>query len=306
MFFHILLFISGFLLFFQGLYMFRSNLRLMSNDRLSRVLSKTTTTPWKGAIFGTFITALFQSSSAVMVVTIGLVDAGLLTFPQVIGIILGTNVGTCITVQMLAFNFNDLSMPFIFVGVLMFCLGKRNLAAVFSGFGLIFLGLSLITNASAPLLHSNWFKSLVSWGENEPLKGIVAGAIATAVIQHSSIVIGVIIALSRHNTIPLTAAVPLVLGSNLGTCFTGILVSIGASRSAQQVAVAHVMLNLLGIVGFTSFLDLFISFVSQTAVTPAMQIANAHTLFNLLSSLIVLPFAGPFSNLVRLILPERP
>ncbi len=302
---HILLFIAGFLLFFFGLNLFRKYLKLISNERLSGILAKMTTTPLRGAVFGALVTAAVQSSSAVMVVTIGLIDAGLLRFPQAVGIILGTNVGTCVTVQLLGLDFSRFSIPCILWGLFLLFLGKRNAGAALSGFGCIFLGITLITYTSSPLIYSTYFQAIISTATERPLGGILIGAVSTAIIQYSSVVIGVIIALSQHNSIPLSAAVPLVLGSNLGTCFTGVLASIGGSRGAQQAAAAHILLNVLGIAACIPILDGFVEFVSLTTQDSALQIANSHTLFNLLSSLLILPFAKPFAGLVTAIIPDK-
>lgn len=302
---HILLFILGFLLFFLGLNIFRSNLALIPHERMAAALSRLTTTPLRGALLGTAVTAAVQSSSAVTVITIGLVDAGLIGFPQAVGIILGTNVGTCVTVQLLGLNLQNFALPCLALGALLFLLGKKSIGAAVSGFGCTFFGLSLITYASTPIVYSDTFLQAVTAAKENPLTGVIVGTVSTAIIQYSSIVMGVLIALSRHDTISLTAAIPLILGINLGTCMTGLLASIGSSRGAQQVALSHILLNLLGIAAALPLIDPFASMVSYTASSPGMQIANAHTIFNVLSSLIVLPFARQFTLLVKFILSDK-
>lgn len=304
--FHIMLFILGFLLFFSGLILFRRKLAFISSERLAKVLSRMTTTPLRGAMFGALITAAVQSSSAVTVMTIVLVDAGVLAFPQAVGIILGTNVGTCVTVQLLGLNLQNLIIPCILVGSLMFALGKKHYGEALIGFACTFLGLSLITYASSPLVYSPAFFSAVSAAKENPLPAILLGTVSTAVIQYSSVVMGVLIALSKHHTIGIETAVPLILGINLGTCFTGLLAGFGSKRSAQQVALAHILLNLLGILAVLPFLEGFVALVRFSASSPAIQIANAHSIFNILSSLAVLPFAGVFTNLVKTLLPDKP
>ena len=302
---HILLFIFGFLLFFFGLNTFRRNLSLLSPKQLSLLLGHMTTTPLRGAIFGTIITAAVQSSSVVTVMTIGFVDAGIMAFPQAVGIILGTNVGTCVTVQLLGLNLGNITVPCIIAGVILILFGKRHWGASMLGFGLMFMGLSLITYASSPLAYSSAFFHAVTWVRHRPLAGIALGTIITTVIQYSSVVMGVLIALSKNNIIDLYTAMPIILGINLGTCFTGILASLGSKRSAQQVAMAHVLLNLLGLLLALPFLELFAQLVNKTTSSPGMQIANAHTIYNLLTSLLVLPFAKAFTGLVKAILPDK-
>jgi len=302
---HILLFVVGFLLFFSGLYLFRSFLRLASSTRLSLFLAKFTTTPLKGALLGTIITALVQSSSAVMVLTIGLADAGLLTFSQTIGIVLGTNVGTCITVQLFALNLYELSPFFILGGTVLFFLGRKNAGALFTGFGLAFLGLFLIALATSPLVYSPAFAKAIAGLQNRPAAGILFGVVSTAIIQYSSAVIGVLIALSQNDIIPLNTAIPIVLGSNLGTCVTGLLASIGGTSSARQVAAAHLLLNFLGIIAWFPLLGPYAGLISLTSHSTALQIANAHTVFNVVTSFIALPLAKPFANLVKTIVPDK-
>lgn len=303
--FHILLFVPGFLLFFFGLDIFRRNLACLSPKGLADILGRMTTTPWRGAVFGAVITAAVQSSSAVTVMTIGLVDAGVLTFPQAVGIILGTNVGTCVTVQLLSLNLQSLMLPCLGLGLLLILLKKRQAGAALAGFGCIFIGLSLITQAASPLAYSPGFLQAVVSVQEHPWAGIALGTLSTAVIQYSSVVMGVLISLSKHNLIGLSASVPLILGINLGTCFTGVLAGIGATRSGQQVAAAHILLNLLGIILVLPALDLFVNLIDFTAAAASMEIANAHTIFNLLSSMAVLPFAEKFARLVKVILPDK-
>ncbi|HHX94593.1 MAG TPA: Na/Pi cotransporter family protein [Clostridia bacterium] len=303
--FHILLFLLGFLLFFFGLSVFRSNLAAIPHERLSKYLRQMTTTPLRGTIFGAVFTAAVQSSSAITLITIGLVDAGMLRFPQAVGIILGTNVGTCVTVQLLGLNLQNFALPCLAAGIILLFLGKKNTGAVLSGFGCAFIGLSLITRASSPIVYSDFFLQAVAAAEEQPIAGVMAGAVSTAIIQYSSIVMGILIALSQHETIGLKAAIPLILGLNLGTCVTAILGSIGSSRGAQQVAVSHLLLNFLGIIAALPLMDPFADLVSRTADSPGLQIANAHTIFNVLSSLAVLPFASQFTVLVKLICPDK-
>jgi len=302
---HILLFIFGFLLFFFGLAAFRRNIAVLPKERLSYHLGRMTTTPLRGAVFGTILTAAVQSSSVVTVMTIGFVDAKILSLPQAVGIILGTNVGTCVTVQLLSLNLENITLPCILAGSILVLSRKRHAGAALSGFGSMFMGLSFITHASSPLAYSITFFRAVSWVQHRPLAAIIVGTVVTAIIQYSSVVIGVLIALSRNDFIGLNSSIPLILGINLGTCFTGVLASIGSSRAAKQVALAHVMLNLLGILFFFPFLDMFVQLIEKTVQSPEAQIANAHTIFNLVTSLLVLPFTKSFTKMIEAIIPDK-
>jgi len=293
---HIWMFIFGFLLFFLGLRIFKRSLRIIPHDFLARALEELTTTPLRGTIVATLITAVIQSSSAVMVITVGFVDAGILTFSRAIGIVLGTNIGTCITAQIISSELTSLALPLLFWGSIFF-LWKKNLGKLLIGLGIVFEGLHLITYSSSPLTHSQFFWNTMALTEKRPIMGVLIGTIAAAIIQSSSVIVGLSVALSQNNLLSFNAAVPLIMGSNLGTCFTALLASIGSTKVAKKVAFAHVLLNLLGIVIFFPLLNPFSNIVKATSESLPRQIANAHTLFNVLSTLLILPFASPFAKL---------
>jgi len=296
----ILFFILGFLLFFIGLSIFKRNLCAVPQNLLIKAVKDFTLTPLRGTAAFTIITAVIQSSSVVTAVTVSMVDAGILEFKRSIGIILGTNIGTCMTAQILSLNLYHLAIPIFTAGILSFFISK-NLGYFLMGLGAVFEGLYLIGVGSEPLIHSPIFYKMIEAAETKPTAGIIMGTAATALAQSSSAVIGIIIALSQRGIIDLNSAVALTLGSNLGTCATALLASIGGSEAAKKTAFAHILLNFLGILLILPFFKPFTALAQATSDSLPRQIANAHALFNIFSSLLILPFAYAYAEIVSFI-----
>lgn len=305
---NLLIFSAGLSALFFGMQLMRGGLEEIAQSRMRKALNFLTKTPIMGAITGLVLTILVQSSTAVTVITISLVNANIINFSNAVGIILGTNVGTSITAQLMSFNLEGLALPAIGFGAIITFLSKRPafkaMGQAIIGFGLVFLGMATMAHSMEPLkTNPNFIKFLTIMGKN-PIWGVLAGTIFTALIHSSSTTTGVVIALSFQGIIDLQSAISIVLGSNIGTCITAVLASIGGNRGAKQVAAAHVLLNILGVLVFLPILQPFTQLISYTDSQLPRQIANAHTIFNIISSIIVLPFSLPFAKLVKKIVPD--
>lgn len=307
--FYLLKFCAGVALLLFGMRFMREGLENAAKQRMRQALATLTKTPLIGFLTGTVMTALVQSSTAITVITIGFVNAGVINFSQAVGIVLGTNVGTCITAQMISFSLEDISLPAIGLGSLMMVWSGRPavryLGQSIVGFGVVFLGIGTMSDSLEPLKNSLTFIQLLGQVSTNTLLGVLAGTLFTALIHSSATTTGVVIALSRQGLIDLPTAIAIIFGSNIGTCITGVMAAIGTPPGARQVAAAHVLLNVIGVIIFLPFIGPFANLVGATASTLPRQIANAHTLFNAISSLAVLPFSRQFANLVRRIIPEH-
>ncbi len=304
----LLKFSAGVALLLFGMQFLKGGLENVARDRMRQALRTLTRTPLVGFLTGTLITAVVQSSTAVTVITIGFVNAGVINFNQAVGIILGTNVGTCITAQMISFKLEEFALPAIGLGALLMVLPRRKsfryLGQSIVGFGVVFLGIGTMSDSLEPLKHSQTFISLLGRVSSNALFGVLAGAVFTALIHSSATTAGVVMALSHQGLIDLTTAIAIILGSNIGTCITGVLAAIGTPAGAKQVAAAHVLLNVIGVAIILPFIHPFTALVETTAPALPRQIANAHTIFNVFSSVAILPFSGCFAALVRKIVPE--
>ena len=249
---------------------------------------------------------LIQSSSATTVMTVSFVDAGLMKLTQAIGVIMGANIGTTVTGQILAIRIKDYVYIFLLVGVLLsfFCKKPRwrHVGNGLIGFGLLFVGMQTMESAMAFLRDR---QDLFLAFSRSPLMGVAAGALLTLLVQSSSATVGLTIALGTQGLLPLDAAIPIVLGDNIGTCITAVLASIGTTRAAQQACTAHVLFNVIGVCIFLPLMPLYIGLIAATSQSIGHQIANAHTLFNVCNTLLFLPFVRPFAALIRFLLPDR-
>ncbi len=302
--------VGGMALLLYGMQLTGEGLQRAAGARLRQMLTHLTSNRVIAALTGAGVTALIQSSTATTVMLIGFVQAGLLTLHQAMGIILGADVGTTFTVQLLAFKIYDYAPLLVGLGFGVLFFAKRrlfkDLGQAILGFGLIFLGLKLMIDGMAPLAESALMAQvLASFGET-PILGVAAAGIFTAIVASSAATIGLAIALATHGLLPLGGAVPLVLGANIGTCVTALTASLGSTTEARRVAVAHVSFKLLGVVVVLPFLPGFIDLAQRTAVDLPRQIANAHTLFNVGISLLFLPFQGLAARIIIAAIPDRP
>jgi phosphate:Na+ symporter len=294
-------------LFIFGVHMMGEGLEKTAGKRLRRILELLTNSPFVGILVGVGITVLIQSSSATTVMVVSFVDAGLLSLGQAIGVIFGANIGTTITAQLVALNLNQLALPAIGIGFLLFFLAReprgKTLGEVILGFGLIFLGMNIMSASVEPLRDEPFFFHLMGTLSTHPVLGVVIGAMVTSIIQASSATIGMTIALAGQGIIDLTAAMGLVFGSNIGTTITALLACVGTSLNARRAALIHFLFNTLGAILFLPFISPFLTLVEATSSDLAHQIANAHTMFNIINTLLFLPFLQYMGRVVTTLLP---
>jgi len=299
--------IGGLGLFIYGIQEMGDGLQKIAGDRMRKVLEVLTTKPWRGAMVGAGVTALIQSSSATTVMLVGFVNAGLMNLQQAIGVIMGANIGTTITGQMVAFHIDKYALPAIGIGFAITFLSKRKLYKFFGqtllGFGILFLGISLMKDAVTPLKESKaLIDVLITFGQ-KPLLGVLVGMLFTAVIQSSSATMGLVIASATAGLLNINSAIPIVLGAEIGTCITAMLASIGTSIAARRSAMAHLMFNVLGTIIFLTILPFIIKAATFTSTNIARQIANAQTSLNIICTIIGLPLVGLFAKAVTFLVP---
>ncbi|MDX1683080.1 MAG: Na/Pi cotransporter family protein, partial [Phycisphaeraceae bacterium] len=313
--------LGGLAFFLYGLGQMTDGLKVVAGDTLRTILGKLTTNRFTGIFTGAAVTAVIQSSSVTTVLVVGFVSAGLMTLTQSVGVIMGANIGTTITAQIIAFKVTESAMFLVIIGFGMTLATRRrtirNLGTVILGLGMVFYGMNLMSSAASPLRTWDPFIRLMQGMEN-PALGILAAALFTALVQSSSATTGIVIVLASQGLISLEAGIALILGANVGTCVTALLATIGKPREAMQTAIVHVAFNLIGVclwVGLIGPLAGLAEMISplaadlegtarRAAETPR-QIANAHTIFNVANTLILVWFAGPLARLARRIAPDK-
>lgn len=301
--------IGGLALFLYGMRMMGDGLEHVAGSKLKSLLEKLTKNRVLGVLVGIFITALIQSSSATTVMTVGFVDAGLMSLSQAIGVIMGANVGTTITGQLIALKITDIAPLLAIVGVVMavFFKHKRvtNIGQVLAGLGILFMGMNAMSVAMEPLREVVWFQELIVSFKN-PVLGILAGALITAVIQSSSASIGILQAMAMQGVIGLDSAIFVLFGQNIGTCVTALIATAGAGKNARRTALVHLLFNVAGTVLFTVIVLCFPFVELVESITPGngvAQIANAHTIFNIVTMLIMLPLANKLALIATKLIP---
>jgi len=303
---------GGLALFLYGMEKMSTGMKKTAGDKLRLILAALTKNRVIALFVGAFVTMVIQSSSATTVMLVSFVQSGLMGFAQSLGVILGADIGTTVTAQLIAFKLTDYALLMIAVGFGMRMMGKtdriRNIGEIILGFGILFYGMKLMSDSMKPLRSHDGFLNLMEGLEN-PLSGILIGAVFTALIQSSSAFTGILIVLAQQDLITLEAGIPLILGANIGTCITAVLASIGTTRDAKRVALAHVIFKVAGVLLFIFWTEAFAEMIRALADIfgsgTARQIANAHTIFNVGLGLIFLPFTVVFANLVLKILPDK-
>ena len=307
----ILSLLGGLALFMYGMQMMSNNLEAVAGNRMKQILERLTANRFLGVLVGAGITALIQSSSATTVMTVGFVNSGLMTLKQAVWIIMGANVGTTITGQLIALDIGALAPLIAFVGVMLLIFVKskkvQHVRGIVSGIGVLFIGMGMMSDAMVPLRDNEAFIHLMTKFSN-PVIGILAGAVFTAIIQSSSASVGILQALAMGGVIGLHSAVFVLFGQNIGTCITALLASVGTNRNAKRTTMIHLMFNVIGTVLFVS-LCLVTPFtdwmIALTPDNPVAQIANVHTVFNLTTTLLLLPFGSLLVKLAVKLLPDR-
>ena len=304
--------LGGLGLFLYGMQMMSNGLEAAAGNRMKKILERLTSNRFLGVLVGAGITAAIQSSSATTVMVVGFVNSGMMTLSQAVWIIMGANIGTTITGQLIALDIGALAPLFAFIGVALIVFIKKqrvhHYGKIIAGLGILFIGMDMMSSSMMPLRESEAFINLMTKFSN-PVLGILAGTIFTAVIQSSSASVGILQALAGSGVIGLSQAVYVLFGQNIGTCITAVLASIGTSRSAKRTTIIHLMFNIIGTTIFTiiCILTPFASFVE--GLTPgnvSQQIANMHTIFNITTTILLLPFGNYLAKLATKILPDLP
>ena len=306
----VLALLGGLALFLYGMQMMSTGLEAAAGNRMKSILEKLTSNRVKGVLVGAAITAVIQSSSATTVMVVGFVNSGLMTLKQAVWVIMGANIGTTITGQLIALDIGAIAPLFAIAGVgaIMFIKSEKvhHISSIFAGLGILFMGMDMMGAAMSPLKESEAFISLMTKFDN-PLLGILVGALFTAVIQSSSASVGILQALASTGMIPLSSAVFVLFGQNIGTCITAVLASIGMKVNAKRTTVIHLLFNIIGTVLFTviCLVTPYVTWIeAMTPGDPVAQIANAHTVFNIVTTLLLLPFGTHMANIAVRILPD--
>ena len=304
--------LGGLALFLYGMQMMSSGLEAAAGSKMKLILERLTANRFLGVLVGAGITAVIQSSSATTVMVVGFVNSGMMTLNQAVWIIMGANIGTTITGQLIALDVGALAPLFAFIGVAMVVFVKmpraHHIGQIMAGLGVLFIGMEMMSSSMMPLRDSQAFVDLMTRFSN-PLLGIAVGALFTALIQSSSASVGILHALATSGAISFSSSVFILFGQNIGTCITAVLASIGTSRSAKRATIIHLMFNIIGTVLFTILCILFPLadlVASFTPDAPAAQIANMHTTFNIVTTLLLLPLGNQLASLAVRILPEQP
>jgi len=304
--------LGGLALFLYGMDKMSEGMKKTAGNQMRNILAALTKNRVIALLVGAFVTMVIQSSSATTVMLVSFVQAGLMSFSQTLGVILGADIGTTVTAQLIAFKLTDYALLMISVGFGLRMCSKseniKNIGEVILGFGILFFGMKLMSDTMKPLRDYPDFINLLKGLEN-PMLGLLVGAAFTALIQSSSAFTGILIVLAQQNLITLEAGIPMIFGANLGTCITAALATIGTSREAKRVALAHIFFKLAGVALFffwiPQFADLIQFLAEKFQSGAARQIANAHTIFNVGLALLFLPCTSFFGDLILRILPDK-
>ena len=289
---------GGLGLFLFGMKLMGDGLEMAAGSKLRGMIERLTKNKYMGALVGLVVTAVIQSSSATTVMVVGFVNAGLMNLAQAVGVIMGANIGTTVTGVMIAINLTAIAPIAVLIGVVMISFIKRNsvkhIGQIIAGFGILFMGMKMMSTAMEPLSESEVFTSLMTSFSN-PLLGVLVGLVFTAIIQSSSASVGVLQALGAAGAITLPSAIYVIYGQNIGTCVTALISSVGTSKTARRTAVVHLMFNVFGAILFIviSMLFPFAELVQRIAPGSVMaQISIVHVIFNIVCTAIMLPLSS--------------
>ncbi|MBX5436455.1 MAG: Na/Pi cotransporter family protein [Alicyclobacillaceae bacterium] len=284
----------------------RQGLEGMAAGPLQAVVARFVLTPGRGIATGVAATALVQSSAAVTAICVGMVAGGSMTFRQALGVVLGANVGSTATPQLLSLDLTVAALPCLAAGCACYLSGRprlRHPGMALTGFAALFLALRCLTLSLAPLAHAPWFAHSLQQAAATPLRAAFAGCFASALVQSSTATTAFAMALASQGLVPVAGAIAIVLGANVGTCLTSVIAALGQPRAAGQVALAHVLLNVAGVALVLPVIGPFSHAMAWLSPNPAQQVANAHTVFNLVSTLAVWPWIRPYARLIERLWP---
>ena len=303
--------LGGLALFLYGMQMMSTGLESAAGNKMKVILEKLTANRFVGVLVGALITAIIQSSSATTVMVVGFVNSGMMTLNQAVWIIMGANIGTTITGQLIALDVGELAPLMAFIGVAAVVFLKndkiRHIGEILAGLGILFIGMEMMGDAMKPLAELESFVNLLTKFEN-PILGILAGTVFTALIQSSSASVGILQALAGSGVIGLRSAAFVLFGQNIGTCITALLASVGTSRNAKRTTIIHIMFNVFGTIVFTILCLVTPLITFMEGLTPGnapAQIANLHTTFNIVTTILLVPVGGVLTKLAVLILKDK-
>lgn len=302
-------FFGAVMLILYGMRLAGEGMQKVVGGRLRTFLLKATSNRFKGLGVGAAITALLQSSSATTVMLVGFVGSGLLGLKETMGIILGADIGTTFTVQIIAFKVYDFSILLVGAGILINLLGGRGTSkdagSILMGFGFVFLALKVLIQTFEPVAQNPLSRELLLGLSRDPVAGVIVSMLLTALLHSSAATLGLAITAAHSGLLTLDAAMPIVLGANIGTCVSALTSSLGAPVDAKRVALAHILFKVLGVVLVLPFLGVFTSLVGMATADLSRQVAVAHTFFNIAIAFIFLPFIAPLTDLIKKMLPEK-
>jgi len=282
--------VGGMGLLLYGMQILSEGLQKIAGAKLRTIMSTLTHNRISALAVGASITVLFQSSTATTVILVGLTSAGIMSLKQTLGVILGADIGTTVTAQLIALKVTEVALPIVGLGATIIFFTKRErfrrYGQVLMGFGLLFLGLKIMSDVMYPLRENPLFPEMMAKMSDNPLVAMILGAIFTFLIHSSAASIGIIMVLSMQHLITLYAAIYLLFGANIGTSFTAILSSLGSSRESQRVATAHLVFKLAGVILFLPFVNPLAALVERITSSPGYQVANVHTLFNIVLAIV--------------------
>ena len=305
---------GGLGLFLFGMQLMGEALEKAAGTRLKKLLGMVTGNRFLAMLAGITITAVVQSSSATTVMVVGFVNAGMMSLAQAVGVIMGANIGTTVTSLLIALNFSSVAAAAVLVGVILMLASKKtvvkNLGAIFTGFGLLFLGIDMMSDSMAPLRESAGFMNFIVTVSESPLRplfGIILGIVMTAVLQSSSASVGVLQTLAMQGLVPLKFSVFVLFGQNIGTCLTALFSTVGAKKNSKRAAVIHLLFNLIGtgIFILIALLTPYVEWIEKLSPDPMAQIAISHIVFNIVSTVVMFPFAKVLVKLSCLLVPGK-
>lgn len=305
---------GGLGLFLFGIRTMGDGLENAAGAKLKRMLEVLTGNRFLAVLVGFVVTAIIQSSTATTVMVVGFVNAGMMSLAQAVGVIMGANIGTTVTSLLIALNFSSVAAASVLVGVILMLASKKtvvkNLGAIFTGFGLLFLGIDMMSDSMAPLRDSAGFMNFIVTVSESPLRplfGIILGIVMTAVLQSSSASVGVLQTLAMQGLVPLKFSVFVLFGQNIGTCLTALFSTVGAKKNSKRAAVIHLLFNLIGtgIFILIALLTPYVEWIEKLSPDPMTQIAISHIVFNIVSTVVMFPFAKALVKLSCLLVPGK-
>jgi phosphate:Na+ symporter len=287
--------------FIFGMTVMRMGMENLAKEKIKEILLRLTSSPFMGVIAGTLLTGILQSSSAVMVITIGLVSTRLLTFPRSLGIILGANIGTTFTTEIITFNISNGILPLLIIGALFIVSRKQfffNIGCMMFGLGAIFVAMDGFEQLAASIERMAFVSSIFDHANDLHFVGVAVGTIMTAVIQSSTATTGIIMGFLNQHSLTIDASIAIMLGSNIGTCVTAYLASLGTRKESKLVAYAHIWLNIFGVIIFYPLISYLGTLAQYLSAIPDVQLAHASLIFNVICTIIALPFVSMFAMFI--------